>query len=188
VNFDAIMIEGIRVKQQTNWCVITGGPSSGKSTVIRHLKDMGYKTTIELARHYIDLQRMNGRSTEEVRSNQRQFQHKVLNLQILLERRLDPEELVFLDRGLPDELAYYEFYDMAPDEKLLEYLEFTSYKKIFIMDLLPLDKDYARTEDAAAQLELHRLIIETYRRRSEPIVMVPVSPPKERVQFVLDNL
>ena len=94
---------------QTNWCVITGGPSSGKSTVIRLLKDMGYQTTVELARHYIDLQRMNGRSTEEIRSNQRQFQHKVLNLQIDLERRLDPLELVFLDRGLPNELAYYEF-------------------------------------------------------------------------------
>ena len=67
---------------------------------------MGYQTTVELARHYIDLQRMNGRSTEEIRSNQRQFQHKVLNLQIDLERRLDPLELVFLDRGLPDELAY----------------------------------------------------------------------------------
>jgi hypothetical protein len=41
-----------------------------------------------MARHYIDLQRINGRSVDEVRANQRQFQHKVLNLQIDLERRL----------------------------------------------------------------------------------------------------
>ncbi len=173
---------------QTNWCVITGGPSSGKSTVIRLLKDMGYQTTVELARHYIDLQRMNGRSTEEIRSNQRQFQHKVLNLQIDLERRLDPLDLVFLDRGLPDELAYYEYFNLSPDEKLIEYLDQRLYKKIFIMDLLPLDKDYARTEDAEAQKALHKLIIETYRKRSEPVVMVPVLPPKDRVRFILDNL
>ena len=149
---------------------------------------MGYQTTIELARHYIDLQRMNGRSVDEIRSNQRQFQHKVLNLQIDLERRLVPHELVFLDRGLPDELAYYKYFNLPPDEKLVEYLEHASYKKIYIMDLLPLCADYARTEDVDAQKALHQLIIDTYNQRSEPVVMVPVLPPKERVQFILDDL
>lgn len=176
------------VPRETNWCVITGGPSSGKSTVIRLLKDLGYQTTIELARHYIDLQRINGRSTEEIRANQRQFQHKVLNLQINLERRLDPQELIFLDRGLPDELAYYQYFNLPPDEKLVEHLGFNLYKKIFIMELLPLDKDYARTEDVVAQKALHQLIIDTYSNRSEPVVIVPVLPPKERVKFILDNL
>jgi predicted ATPase len=176
------------VNIQRNWHVITGGPSSGKSTVIKILKDQGYTTTEEVARHFIDLQRINGRSTDEIRANQRQFQHKVLNLQIELERRLDPQELIFLDRGLPDELAYYQYFNLPPDEKLLEYLESATYKKIFIMDLLPLDKDYARTEDVAAQKALHQLIIETYTNRSEPVVMVPVLPPKERAKFILDNL
>ena len=174
--------------KQTKWCVITGGPSSGKSTVIRLLKDLGFKTTEELARHYIDLQQMNGRSIDEIRSNQRQFQHKVLNLQIDLERRLDPQELTFLDRGLPDELAYYQYFNLPPDEKLIEYLDVFAYQKIYIMDLLPLCADYARTEDADAQKALHQLIIETYSKRSTPVVMVPVLPPKERVQFILDDL
>lgn len=176
------------MKRDRNWYVITGGPSSGKSTVIELLKDDGYTTTHEVARHFIDLQRINGRSTEEIRANQRQFQHKVLNLQIQLERRLDPQEMIFLDRGLPDELAYYEYFKLPPDEKLIEYLASATYKKIFIMDLLPLDKDYARTEDLDAQKALHQLIIDTYKRRSEPIVMVPVLPPKERVAFILANL
>lgn len=131
---------------------------------------------------------MNGRSVEEIRSNQRQFQHKVLNLQIDLERRLDPQELTFLDRGLPDELAYYKYFNLPPDEKLVEYLKNAKYKKIFIMDLLPLCADYARTEDAEAQKALHQLIIDTYKSRSEPVVMVPVLPPKERVQFILNDL
>lgn len=174
--------------QSRNWYVITGGPSSGKSTVIRLLKDQGYTTTHEVARHYIDLQRINGRSVDEVRANQRQFQHKILNLQIDLERRLNPQEMIFLDRGLPDELAYYKYFNLALDEKLVEYLKTATYKKIFVMDLLPLDKDYARTEDVAAQQALHQLIIESYKDRPEPIVMVPVLPPKERVAFILANL
>lgn len=149
---------------------------------------MGFKTTEELARHYIDLQQINGRSVDEIRSNQRQFQHKVLNLQIDLERRLDPQQLTFLDRGLPDELAYYKYFNLPPDEKLVEYLEYAKYRKIYIMDLLPLCADYARTEDAEAQKAIHQLIIDTYKNRSEPVVMVPVLPPKERVQFILDDL
>ncbi|CAB4574861.1 unannotated protein [freshwater metagenome] len=174
--------------KQTNWCVITGGPSSGKTTVINHLKDHGYKTTIEGARHYIDLQRINGRDIEEIRENQRNFQHKVLNLQVELEKRLDPEELVFLDRALPDELAYYSVLGIEPDSKLTEALKHAHYKKIFIMELLPLDKDYARLEDAAMQQKIQDKIIEVYMSRNEPVVMVPVLPPKQRVQFILDRV
>jgi predicted ATPase len=56
------------------------------------------------------------------------------------------------------------------------------------MDLLPLDADYARTEDREAQAALHNLIIDVYQKRGEPIVYVPVLPIKERVKFILDHL
>jgi predicted ATPase len=47
----------------TNWCVITGGLGSGKTTTVNLLNKLGYKVTIEHARHYIDTQtkRKNGR-------------------------------------------------------------------------------------------------------------------------------
>jgi predicted ATPase len=37
----------LRGEQSRNWYVITGGPSSGKSTVIQELKDLGYTTAHE---------------------------------------------------------------------------------------------------------------------------------------------
>ncbi|PZR52351.1 MAG: hypothetical protein DI537_55685, partial [Stutzerimonas stutzeri] len=66
----------------TNWYVITGGPSSGKTTTVNLLRDRGYTTTIEHARHYIDLQRIEGRTVEEVRAKQREFQRGVLDMQL----------------------------------------------------------------------------------------------------------
>ena len=57
-------------KASTNWQVITGGPSTGKTTVINMLAERGYKTTIEHARHYIDTMRTEGQTVEELRSNQ----------------------------------------------------------------------------------------------------------------------
>ena len=93
----------------TNWYVITGGPSSGKTTTVNLLRDRGYTTTIEHARHYLDLQRIAGRTVEEVRAKQRQFQRGVLDMQLAEEAPLDPDATVFLDRAVPDSLAYYRF-------------------------------------------------------------------------------
>ena len=68
--------------RKTNWYVITGGPGSGKTTTVNLLSARGYKTTIEHARHYLDTQRQTGRTVEEVRRNQAQFQLGVLDMQI----------------------------------------------------------------------------------------------------------
>ena len=48
--------------KQTNWYVITGGPSSGKTTTVTLLKERGYITTMEHARHYLDTQRLKGKT------------------------------------------------------------------------------------------------------------------------------
>src|SRR5215217_3667292 len=174
--------------RQTNWYVITGGPSSGKTTTVNLLKDRGYNITIEHARHYLDTKRIDGRTVEEVRKNQRDFQLGVLEMQIEQENSLEENDIVFLDRAIPDSLAYYRFLNLPPDKKLLEMLTKIFYKKIFILDRLPLVPDYARTEDAAAQKRIHELLTEVYESLPFPVVHVPVLPPNDRVDFILKNL
>lgn len=172
----------------TNWYVITGGPSSGKTTTVNLLGARGYKTTVEHARHYIDTQRVIGRTVEEIRANQQEFQRRVTAMQIAQEQALDPEELCFLDRALPDALAYYRFLDLTPDETLLQAIPSASYRKVFLLDLLPLAKDYARTEDEAAQKRIHGLLGEVYRDLGFPVEAVPPIAPLERVDFILTRL
>ena len=175
-------------KASTNWQVITGGPSTGKTTVINMLAERGYKTTIEHARHYIDTMRTEGQTVEELRSNLKKFQIGVLDMQIEQEASILPQDLVFLDRAIPDAMAYYQFLKLDYDEKLLTAVKNTSYKKIFILDRLPFTKDYARTEDEEAQKKIHQLIIDVYTSLGFPIVSVPVLPPTERVEFILKNI
>ena len=176
------------MQRQTNWYVITGGPSSGKTTTVNLLKKRGYITTFEHARHYLDIQRLKGKTIEEVRKNQREFQLGVLDMQIEQENQISPDVLVFLDRAIPDALAYYHFLNLPEDEKLTEALRTVSYKKVFVLDCLPLVKDYARTEDAAAQKKIHALLIEVYESLGFPVIQVPVLQPEERVDFILKNL
>ena len=173
---------------KTNWYVITGGPSSGKTTTIDLIASRGYKTTIEHARHYIDTQRQNGKTVEEVRKNQEEFQMGVLEMQLKQEATLDPNELVFLDRAIPDALAYYHFLNLKPNPKLLEALKIYEYKKAFVLECLPIVNDYARKKNETDQKKIHQLLIEVYTSISCPIVHVPVLPPEERVQFILKNL
>ena len=175
-------------QRQTNWYVITGGPGSGKTTTVNLLKERGYITTFEHARHYLDTQRLKGKTIEEVRSQQSEFQSGVLDMQIEQENQISPDVLVFLDRAIPDALAYYRFLNLPEDEKLTEALRTVSYKKVFILDCLPLVKDYARTEDDAAQKKIHALLVDAYESLGFPIVQVPVLPPEERVDFILKNI
>lgn len=175
-------------KIKTNWHVITGGPSTGKTTVINLLYKRGYKTTIEHARHYIDTMKVDGRTVEEIRANKRIFQLGVLDMQIEQEAELSPDETVFLDRAIPDAMAYYQFLKLDVDNLLLKAMEQVSYKNIFILDRLPFINDYARTEDEQAQREIHNLIIDVYESLGFPVIFVPVLNPDERVNFILANL
>jgi len=174
--------------KQTNWYVITGGPSTGKTTIIDLLQKRGYNTTIEHARHYIDTMHDEGHSVEEIRSNKRKFQLGVLDMQIAQEASLNKDDIVFLDRAIPDALAYYRFLQLDYDENLIEAIKEVSYKKIFILDRLPFTQDYARTENENDQRVIHQLIIDVYHDLGFPIVFVPVLPPLERVQYLLNNL
>ncbi|MBN9351846.1 MAG: ATP-binding protein [Chitinophagaceae bacterium] len=173
---------------ETNWYVLTGGPSTGKTTSVNLLAAKGYKTTIEHARHYIDTQQIKGKTVEEIRTNQEKFQLGILKMQIEEEKSLPPTDMVFLDRAIPDGLAYYRFLNLPEHENMKEVWQMFQYKKVFILERLPFVKDYARTEDEAAQKKIHELIIDTYKSLGFPLVHVPVLAPEERVEYVLKNL
>lgn len=173
---------------KTKWNVITGGPCTGKTTMVELLEKRGYKTTIEHARHYIDTQKIKGETVEEIRANKERFQLEVLKMQIEEESTLDPNEIVFLDRALPDALAYYKFLGLKDDDRLIEMCNKYCYNTVFILERLPLINDYARREDEDEQIRIHNLIIEVYESYPCPIVHVPVLPPVERVEFIINNV
>jgi predicted ATPase len=177
-----------KAPQKTNWYVLTGGPGSGKTTTIEIIASRGYETTIEHARHYIQTQMQKGRTVEEVRRNQEEFQMGVLEMQIEQETMLNPKNTVFLDRALPDALAYYYFLDLPINKKITDALNLYRYKKVFILECLPFVQDYARREDEIAQKKIHELLIKVYNDLHFPITHVPVLPPDERVDYLLSNL
>lgn len=168
------------------WYVITGGPSTGKSTLIDILSKDGFKAFPESARVLIDEAIKNGTSLESLRSDERKFQAKVLEHKIKLERKCDADITTFFDRGMHDTLAYLRLNKFSVGNELTELLETYTYRKIFLLD--PFDhyvKDYARTETADESRELNRLLAQAYEEYGQTVIHVPVLPPRERAEFVL---
>jgi predicted ATPase len=174
-----------------NWYVLTGAPCSGKTTLLKLLEEKGYQTVPELARVYIDKQLAKGRTLAELRQDELAFQRKILQFKIDYEKELDPKEIIFFDRGIPDSLAYYKLCGLENDPVLDEAVKNSFYKKIFLLEFFPWQNDYARTETPEEQIKLHQFLKETYQNLKCPLIEVPVvlkTEKDKRLNFILDNL
>ena len=173
---------------RNNWYVITGAPSSGKTTIINLLKNKGFNVVYEMARIYIDQKVSEGKKIEEIRGNEAAFQEKILKLKIEAEKSLNKEEITFFDRGIPDSDAYSTLCGIRQDDLLKQAMINSQYKKVFLLDLLDYEKDYARIETREEQIKIHDLLEESYRKIDADIIKVSVMPPSERLDFILNNL
>ena len=89
-----------------NFVVISGGPGSGKTTVLEELAKLGFPHAPEVARQIIQEQR-NARGTALPWSNQKAYTE--VKLRRSIESYLDHASAlspIFSDRGIPDTLGY----------------------------------------------------------------------------------
>lgn len=176
-------------KRETNWCVITGAPSSGKTSVIEELAQRGYAIQNEIARELIEECLRRGMTLAEVRGpdHVKELQKRILQLKAGREKALDPEKLIFSDRGTPDSISYFRLAGLETEEAVAASKIFR-YRAVFMLDRLPLKSDGVRTEDDAQAEALGRMIAEDYKALGYALTPVPVMPVPARVDFILDAL
>lgn len=195
--------------EPTNWWIITGGPSTGKSTLLKYLSEHGYKTMPEAARVLIDKEKEKGRAVEEIRARESDFQEVVLEMKNLTEEEIPSDELVFWDRGnLGDSIAYMTTARIvrAGNDKTLCLYNFDSedttellmrkkYRGVFILDRLSsYERDYARVEDDAGAARIHERINRSYQWLGYEPIRVPIFSQDEseslrlRAEFVLSHV
>lgn len=173
---------------QTSWRVITGTVSSGKSTLIDLLASRGFQTAPESARLYLDKEVAKGRTVYEIHADGAALQRGMTDMQVGFERGLRATDAVFLDRGVPDFLAWYRVRGLDPNEILAECFHHR-YASVFMLDSLPFQADDQRVEEVAPIAGyLEEWHIRDYCALGYEIVRVPVLPPEERLGFVLERL
>lgn len=170
------------------WYVISGGPSSGKTTTINLLTERGFTVTTEQASAIIAEELAKGKTLLEVRGEGDWFQREILKRQLADEKSLGRTETVFLDRGLPDGLGYERYLELIPNPELFAASQQATYRRVFLLECLPVKVDWNRHEDEQVQQEIHDAIRATYLELGFELIDVPALSPEERVEFILERL
>ena len=171
--------------------VIIGGPGTGKTTIIEGLLAKGFCCYPEISREVTLEAKKQG-------IEQLFLENPLLFSELLLEGRKkqfynaqkEPHDFVFLDRGIPDVLAYMHyigdsypaFFDLACREHI--------YTKIF---LLPpweeiYESDNERYENFEQATLIYNHLTETYQKYGYHLIEVPKGTVEERISFILNQL
>lgn len=176
------------MKTANNWYVITGAPSSGKTTTLKALEKKGYKVFYEWARIYIDQEIKKGRTIEDIRKDEFEFQRKILDLKVSFENKLPKKDLIFMERGIPDSTSYMKLAGGKKDKILEKALKNCYYKKVFLLELIKYELDYARTESQEEAILLDNLLEKSYTDLGIKVIRVPKMGVEERLKFIINNL
>jgi predicted ATPase len=146
------------------WIVITGAPSSGKSTLVEALQNEGYTVVRESAREVLS-----GAGLDESGAD---VQSLIEALQMRKEASLVPDQDCVLDRALPDSLAYRRLGGIS-EAALREAVNPHRYGLVFLCQFGQHIPDGLRKDDQARAVELETLLRNVYHELGCPVVELP---------------
>jgi len=175
----------------TKKIVITGGPGTGKSTLINELIKRDHICLEEISRQVILDAKKEG-IDQLFLTNPLLFSEKLLKgrQQQFIEAELFKNKTVFFDRGLPDVLAYMEFIGDQCPKTFIDTCKNSKYHSVFI--LKPWEAIYTsdneRYENFEQALEIHDHLVKTYEKYNYNLIDVPFDTVENRTDFILNTL
>ncbi len=172
-----------------NWYVFTGGPATGKTTILKKLAKKDYLIVPEAARTVIDEQLANGIDAKKLRSDEGHFQELVFEMKQKTESSLDSNRVTFFDRGMHDTEAYMLANNLTPTAAMRADMNKSTYHKVFLFEALDeYAKDYARTEDKETIQKLDTQLENTYTKYGMDVIRVPAMSVNKRLEFILGHI
>ena len=171
--------------------VIIGGPGTGKTTIIDRLVQNGYCCYPEISRQVTAQAQQQG-------IEQLFLENPLLFSELLLEGRKkqfldahqEPHKIVFLDRGIPDVLAYMHYIGDSYPSSFDAACKAHIYSKIFILP--PWEAIYVSDQERYENFEqaqlIHAHLVETYQKYGYKLIEVPKDTVDKRILFILDQI
>ncbi|MBI34007.1 MAG: hypothetical protein CMP67_01415 [Flavobacteriales bacterium] len=171
-----------------NRVVITGGPSTGKTSLIEEFKKLGYVTFSEVARKIIQQQLDMGTKKlpwDDVSG----FSKLVLNEQLNDFNSAD-SNLTLYDRGIPDIIGYLNHANKKIFKKLIDSNRINRYNKVFILPPWKeiYKNDNERRESFKEANFIHDEIEQAYLKSGYNPIKVPFGSIQNRINFILNLL
>jgi len=171
--------------------VLTGGPGTGKTTLLETLASQGHPVFEEYSRQVIR-EELAKQSDVLPWANLPAFSERVLAGRVEQWRAgVEKNTFLYYDRSIIDSLAYLVKDDLpipAAWDLLAEQYRYAS--PVFITPPWPeiYQQDAERKESLATMQAIHDALVTTYRRYHYTVIEVPRGPVEERVRFVLEHL
>ena len=170
--------------------LLIGGPSSGKTTLINHLVAEGYICYPEISRE-ITLNARNEGVDHLFLENPMLFSERLLEGRIKqYENATSEVKTVFIDRGIPDVLAYMDFIGDTYPQEFTAACETYKYDKVFLLP--PWEEIYVsdaeRYESYEEATKIHDYLVATYKKFGYDLHEVPKTSVAARFQFIINNL
>lgn len=171
--------------------VFVGGPSSGKTTLINALKNAGHICYPEISREII-------KDAQKQGIDQLFLKEPLYFSKLLLQGRIkqyqdalrEKASIVFLDRGIPDVLAYMNYIGDAYPKSFSRTCKDYKYTKVFILP--PWEAIYTSDEERYENYEQALLIYnhlkETYSYFGYNLIEIPKDSIENRVAFVTEQI
>jgi predicted ATPase len=171
--------------------IVTGGPGSGKSTLIDALAESGVCTMPEAGRAIIQDQVAIG-GVALPWSDRRAFAELMLGWEMRSYRfALSHDGPVIFDRGVPDVLGYLRLVGLPiPSHVETAARIFRYHRRVFIAPPWPqiFAPDAERKQSFEEAQATYEVMMETYARLGYDLIPLPLGSVRERLQFVLATL
>jgi len=170
--------------------VISGGPSSGKTSIIKELENEGNCCFHEISRELIKKAQAKG-IEQPFLENPEQFSKDLLEARI--KQFHDAEKLtvdVFYDRGVHDIVGYMHYGKQKIPKLFKEACTVSNYDKVFLLppwgDIHVMDSERYETFEQAK--EIYKCLYKAYSDEGYTIVEVPKGTVLERKNYILGNI
>jgi len=171
--------------------IVTGGPGSGKTSLLEALRSRGYTCTVEAGRGIIqDQVSIAGRALPW--DDRSLFAELMLSWEMRSYRMIqETTGPVFFDRGVPDVLGYLRLTAVpVPDHIKNAAQKFRYNQTVFITppwrEIFQQDRE--RKQDFDQAIRTYDALAATYKALDYKLVEIPRIPVEQRARFILDHL